>query len=424
MSAYRLIYIYNGRKERIMYMTDDKSIVGKHGYKRWIYVFLGIIIMMFLGTVYSYSIFRVPIEDLYKVGSTLSGLPYMISLASYAVFMFLAGKILNKYKPKYIILIGGIVLAVGWLISSIASNIFILTLTYGLIIGAGVGIIYGVPMHVVAMWFPDSKGFTVGLVLLGFGLSPLLTAPIVRVLVENFGVMNTFKYLGIFFGIFITIISFMFMYPSKIVSSDISSIKSKSTISKELKPKDMINSKSFKGLYLNFTIATMIGLMLIGLTNVIGIKMVGISAAESALYMSVFAVFNGLGRPTFGWLTDKYKAKKIMTLSFLLIILAAVNMIFFGAKNNIMYGVSFSIFWFNLGGWLAIAPTSTINFYGIKHYTENYGIVFTGYGVGAVLGVLSSGILVDILGSYDYVFYYVILLALLGFILSLKLIKD
>jgi len=201
-------------------MTDDKSIVGKHGYKRWIYVFLGIIIMMFLGTVYSYSIFRVPIEDLYKVGSTLSGLPYMISLASYAVFMFLAGKILNKYKPKYIILIGGIVLAVGWLISSIASNIFILTLTYGLIIGAGVGIIYGVPMHVVAMWFPDSKGFTVGLVLLGFGLSPLLTAPIVRVLVENFGVMNTFKYLGIFFGIFITIISFLFKYPPKIVNSD------------------------------------------------------------------------------------------------------------------------------------------------------------------------------------------------------------
>ncbi len=77
-------------------MIDNKTTVKKYSYKRWIYVFIGIITMMFLGTVYSYSVFRSAIENIYNVGTTLSGLPYTASLASYALLMFLSGKILNK----------------------------------------------------------------------------------------------------------------------------------------------------------------------------------------------------------------------------------------------------------------------------------------------------------------------------------------
>ena len=174
---------------------------------RWIYIFLGIIIMMFLGTVYSYSVFRVSLENELNIGSVESGMPYMFALAFYALFMFLSGKHIEKYKPRKLILLGGLLVSLGWILSSFSTNIIMLTISYGCIGGAGVGISYGVLMNVTAKWFPDKKGLAVGLILVGFDLSPLLTAPLVRILVENFGVMRAFLILGIVFGILIWLLS-------------------------------------------------------------------------------------------------------------------------------------------------------------------------------------------------------------------------
>ncbi|OCZ50098.1 MFS transporter [Dehalobacter sp. TeCB1] len=392
--------------------------------KRWGYVLLGIIIMMCLGTVYSYSVFRLPIEKLFNVGATQSGMPYMISLAFYAFFMFLTGKYLDKFNLRYIIIIGGLLVSLGWILSAYAPNIFVLTITYGLISGAGVGIVYGVPMTVVARWFPEKKGLAVGMVLIGFGLSPLITAPLARIFVEQYGIMNTFQILGICFGVIIPILSLPFKYPS---DSELLNLKSANHVKNsfnDLNTSNMIKTKSFNGLYINFIIGTTIGLMLIGLTSSVGIELIGLSPSNVALLMGLFAIFNGIGRPTFGWLTDKLSSKNAMYLSYGLIISSAVLILFANEGDVTLYSISFSIFWFNLGGWLAIAPTSTLALYGTKHYSQNYGVVFTAYGIGAITGVVTSGILLDVLQNYQYVFYYVIALCLIGILITSKLIKE
>jgi MFS family permease len=392
--------------------------------KRWGYVVLGIIIMMCLGTVYSYSVFRLPVEKLFNVGSTQSGMPYMISLAFYAFFVFLTGKYLDKFNPRYIIIAGGLLVSLGWILSAYASNIFILTITYGLISGAGVGIVYGVPMTVVARWFPEKKGLAVGMVLIGFGLSPLITAPLARVFVEQYGIMNTFKILGVFFGFAIPIFSLPIKYPynSEIINSK--SVKHLKNSLNDLSTLNMIKSKSFKGLYFNFIIGTTIGLMLVGLTSSVGIELIGLSPKKVTLLMALFAVFNGIGRPAFGWITDKFSSKNAMYMSYGLIISSAILMLFANRGAVIIYSISFSVFWLNLGGWLAIAPTSTIALYGTKHYSQNYGVVFTAYGIGAITGVVTSGMLLDVHQNYQYVFYYVIALCLIGILMTLKLIKE
>lgn len=387
---------------------------------RWIYVILGIIIMMCLGTVYSWSIFRLPVEELFDIGTTQSGLPYMISLAFYAIFMGLTGRFIDKYSPKLIISLGGLLVAIGWILSAFATNIYILTITYGVIIGAGVGIAYGAPMTVVTRWFPKKKGLVVGLVLGGFGLSPLVTAPLARDLIEQFGITNTFKILGIAFGIIIPLLALPFKYPK--VSLNKTS-DSNSTNSKDINTNEMLKSSSFKGLYCNFIIGTMIGLKIIGMTTNVGVELIKLSPSKVALLMSLFAIFNGLGRPTFGWLTDKLSSKKSMMISYGLIMTAAILMVLAKEGSIVFYSIAFCIFWFNLGGWLAIAPTSTIALYGTKYYSQNYGIVFTAYGIGAIVGVLGSGLLLDILNNYYAVFYLVIGVCITGLILTKKTVK-
>ncbi len=380
--------------------------------------------MMCLGTVYSWSIFRAPIEKNFNIGSTESGLPYMVSLATYALFMFLTGKYLDKYSPRVIISLGAILVALGWILSAYAPNIYILTITYGVIIGAGVGIAYGVPMTVVAKWFPDKKGLAVGIVLIGFGLSPLITAPLARTLIENYGIRKAFLTLGITFGTIIPLLSYAFRYPTDLDNSSREITSSTKKHIKDTNTAKMLKSKSFKALYFNFIIGTMIGLMIIGMTSNVGVELIKLSPKTVALLMAVFAIFNGIGRPIFGLITDKLSSQKAMLISYGLITMAALLMLVANEGSIVLFTIAFSIFWFNLGGWLAIAPTSTIAMYGTKHYSQNYGVVFTAYGIGAITGVLASGLLMDKLQSYNAIFYFVIGLCGIGALLSRRMVNT
>ncbi len=391
--------------------------------KRWIYLLLSFIIMICLGTVYSWSVFRVLIEELFHVGSTQSGLPYMVSLAVYSLFMFLTGKHLDKYSPRLIITIGAALVGLGWILSSYAPNIYILTITYGVIIGAGVGIAYGAPMNVIARLFPEKKGVAVGLVLSGFGLSPLVTAPFARYLMANIGIMKTFLLFGVFFGITIPLLAYPLRHFHYTDNNKLLTLNSIERRKNDIATFEMLKSKDFKELYFNFIIGTMIGLMIIGITNNIGIELIKMPPKTVTLFISLFAVFNSIGRPVFGWITDQWSSKKAMLVSYVLIITAAVLMILAKEGSLFLYSIAFSIFWFNLGGWLAIAPTSTLAMYGTKYYSQNFGVVFTAYGIGAILGVTASGLLMDLYGNYQIIFYLVICLCCLGIISSQKLIK-
>ncbi|PKM56243.1 MAG: MFS transporter [Firmicutes bacterium HGW-Firmicutes-5] len=387
----------------------------------WVYVFLGIVIMMCLGTVYSWSIFRGSIEALFDVGTVQSGMPYMFSLAFYAFSMLVSGKFIDRFTPTSMMSVGGILVGIGWFASGYAENIYMLTLTYGVIVGIGVGIIYGVPISVVAKWFPNKRGLVVGLVLTGFGLSPFVTAPAAKALIEGFGVLDAFKILGLSFAIIIPLLSKYIKLPEEksfaIKSHDLDSSSSFST-------REMMKTKSFKSLYICFVLGTMIGLTIIGMTNSIGVDLIGLSSLTAPLFVSVFAVFNGIGRPLFGWLTDKLSYKKVMLLSFILILTSASLMLFANEGSVIIYIISFSIFWMNLGGWLAIAPTSTLLLYGGKNYSQNYGVVFTAYGIGAIAGVYISGLLFDYFNNHDVIFYFIMSLCLLGIVLSQSMPKN
>lgn len=375
--------------------------------------------MLCLGTVYSYSVFRKSIENYFLVGSTESGLPYMVALAFYAIFMWLTGKFIGKFKPSLIVFVGGIIVALSWIASSFATNILFLTLSYGVLGGAGAGIIYGVPMAVVAKWFPAKKGLAVGIVLMGFGLSPILTAPLAGFMVQNYGLQDTFMILGLVFGLIISILSMVFKFPQSTYNSLLSYNNHE-----DLSQQEMIREKSFFALYFNFILGSMIGLMIIGLTGIIGIDLVGIKAENISWYIAFFAIFNGVGRPFFGWVNDKFSVRTAMLLSYGLIVVATVLGALAQTGDSLIYVLAFSLFWFNLGGWLAIAPAATMKLYGMKNYSANYGVVFTGYGIGAILGVATSGIIIDLYHNYQIIFQYILILALLGFILTLKNIKK
>ncbi|MEB3228206.1 MAG: MFS transporter, partial [Synechocystis sp.] len=173
------------------------------------------VILLCLGSVYSWSIFRTPLENELGISTTESLLPYTFALVFYAATMPIAGFYIVRIGPRLATVIGGIIVGLGYILSSFATQIGVLVFTYGVIAGIGVGIVYGVPMVVAARWFPDKKGLAVGLTIVGFGLSPLLTAPLANQLIATYTVRPTLRILGIaFIAIIVAIASVMTLPPN------------------------------------------------------------------------------------------------------------------------------------------------------------------------------------------------------------------
>lgn len=378
---------------------------------RWVYVILGILIFLCLGTVYSWSIFRKPLEEALKLSSTQSGLPFMVFLAFYALLMPFGGKLIDRYHPRNVLIFGGVLVGLGWILSSWAKNIWFLVFTYGIIAGSGVGIAYGVPISVVSRWFYDKKGLALGVLLSGFGLSPFITAPIAKRLIDMNGVFTTFKILGVAFLIIVILLALPFKFPDELKVEKIEDGIS-------ITPKEMLKTSKFYALWFCFMVATLVGLMIIGITGPVGEDIIKIDSKKIAIFISVFSAFNGIGRPSFGWLTDLLSPIKVISLSYVLIILSAILFITFKEGSVVLFIVSFALFWMNFGGWLAIAPALTSKFFGSRFYSQNYGIVFTAYGFGAIIGNLLSGMLKDFLGSYKYVAYPIIGFVIIALIVA------
>jgi len=394
---------------------------------RWLYIPLGLIVLLCLGTVYSWSIFRKPLQEAFKIGATSitateSLLPFTVLLVVFATLMPVTGFFIDKYGCRTVTAIGGLITGLGYILSSFASDISTLVFTYGIIAGAGVGIAYGVPLAVTARWFPDKKGLAVGLTVIGFGLSPLVTAPIAKSLIESYQVSQTFLILGIAFTIITLLISATLTFPPtgwKPAGWEPS--QSVKTATNDDVP--MLQTPSFYGLWICYTIGTFVGLSAIGISSPVAQEIIKMDAGTAAATVSLFAVFNGLGRPLFGWVADRYKPKNAAIINYVLILIASILMGSAGEGNVATYLGAFCLFWLSLGGWLAIAPTATLTLFNPTNYAKNYGIVFTAYGVGAFFGTLVAGQIRDIFGSYTPAFYVTAVLAIVGIICAWFLLK-
>lgn len=392
---------------------------------RWIYVIIGLVINLCCGSIYAWSVFRKPLEQLFHVGATESLLPFILFLATFAIVMPFAGRPLDRYGPRVLTIIGGIVVGVGWILGSMATDMGMLSIAYGLIGGAGVGIVYNCPIGVAGRWFPDRRGLAVGATVLGFGLSPLITAPLAQQWIQAFGPLTTFGYLGGIFLVLIVLLAFPLRFPPEgWKPQGWEPGKGGARQVRDLTRAEMVRTRYFWGLWICYVIGTLAGLMAIGISSSVGQEVFLLSAATAASFTAVFAIFNGIGRPLFGYLVDRIAPRGTAMVSFLVIFLAAALLATGAGTGTAVFVIGFSALWLCLGGWLAIAPACTGSFCGTKYYGPNYGLVFTAYGVGAILGNLLAGRMRDLMGSYTAVFLPVAILALAGLVIAYFTLKQ
>jgi MFS family permease len=355
-------------------------------FSRVLFLIQSIVMMVLLGTVYVWGVFRVEVESLYGINATLSGLPYMVSLVSYALAMLVAGKFMATHRRQLII--AGVTLFVGGLwLSSVVDNIYALTMSYGLLLGSGVGFLYGVPMYIVQKTFTKNIGLVTGFILMGFGLSNTLMTPVVTSLLRENSIESTWMILG-----WVALIVFsVSIWPLFQTIANQPTTTKKETLA--------FDQKAFRSLYMVFVLSLISGLTIIGLSYRVGVVNYEFDQNFVTIAIAVFALLNGLSRPFFGKLVDQFGFFKVAFFSLMSLIVSGLISVFNGGQYPWLFAISYGAFWFGLGNWMALMPLSVQTLFPKPMFAQLYGILFTAYGLAAIIGTLFSGAILDLTAS-------------------------
>jgi OFA family oxalate/formate antiporter-like MFS transporter len=412
---------------------------------RWIRVIGAILIQMALGSIYAWSIFNKPLAaDLGEPSKSLQVLGiFATSLAGFGLFVTVGGKLQDRSGPKNIAMLSGVIYALGYIISSqFTDNIALMYIGYG-VLGAGVGIGYSCALSCCVKWFPDKRGLISGLAVAGFGAGTFVFAQVGQFIIDSgstqaAGLSSAYLYLGlIFLAMVIGGAQLLCDPPTGYCPAGWSPPKtgSGSTAKKQFSPREMVRTKSFIFLWLMFVLSATCGLMMIGNVSNLGQNFEDIYAnatpgfdsttqnvmvtAQVATITGVLAIFNGAGRIVWGMVSDKIGRMKTMKLMFLVqsvILFSAAAFVMSKPlnENTVFIGVTaiVSLEGFCFGGNFALFPPTTAEYFGTKTLGTNYGIVFTSYAVGGVIGGLMPGI---IKGGFEWVFIATALGSLVAF---------
>ncbi|MCT4593405.1 MAG: OFA family MFS transporter [Anaeromicrobium sp.] len=378
---------------------------------RWFVVLGAVLLQMCIGAIYTWSLFNQPLMDKFGWGKSEVVLTYSIAVFVFAFSTIFSGRLQDKIGPRKVATIGAILYGGGLILASTATSLTQLYIYYGLIAGAGVGFAYVCPLSTCVRWFPEKKGFITGIAVGAFGLGGLVFKSIIQYFIVNKGVSSTFLYLGIIYSVLGLIGSQFLILPPATYGSGVKNPNN--TKENVFTVGEMIKTKSFYFIWAMYLFACMSGLLVIGLAKDIGIQLAGLETAVAANAVAMIALFNTGGRLIWGTLSDKLGRIRVVTMMFIITAISMITMSIV-TLNYVTFFACLAGIAFCFGGFLAVFPTITGEFFGIKNLGANYGVVYQAYGAAALVGP----IIVANAGGLKPTFMIAAVLAIIGAILT------
>jgi OFA family oxalate/formate antiporter-like MFS transporter len=383
----------------------------------WIITSAALGINLLLGLLYAWSVFKKALVTEWGWNDVTASLPFTVSAAIFAFMMIFAGRAQDKYGPRIIALLGGVLFGLGLLASGLAKTPAAMVITFGVLGGLGIGLGYSATTPCAIKWFHSSKkGMISGIVVAGVGLAPVYIAPLTAYFIKLYGIQQTFFILG---GIaLVAIIGFSLILknpPSDFVPARGSESNVSIPANKGIPWTDAIKTREFVFLWLTFLLSATAGLMLIAHMASIADTQAGWKAGF--MLVVVLSIFNALGRVLIGFLSDIIGRKPSMILVFLI---QAVNMFLFSHYQSVPTLIlGAAIAGLAYGSLFSLMPSITADFFGIKNLGVNYGLVFSGWGIAAVIGPILGGFAVMKSGTYTTSYVVAGILLLVGTVLVL-----
>lgn len=392
---------------------------------RWMIVLGTIIVQMGLGTIYTWSLFNQPLVD--KFGWQLSSVAITFSITSFALAFatLFSGKLQEKWGIRRLIGTAGIVLGVGLMLSSQVSSLSLLYILAGVVVGFADGTAYMTSLSNLIKWFPERKGLISGISVGAYGTGSLIFKYINGALIGSVGVSMAFLYWGIIVLAMIVIGSRLIREAvvsetpavakvSKVKNGTISTAQvAAPVLTHNYTVKEMLKTKQAYLLFIMFFSACMSGLYLIGIVKDIGVQLAGLDLATAANAVAMIAIFNTVGRIILGALSDKVGRLKVVCGTFI-VTAAAVAVLSFVPLNFGIFFAAVAAIAFCFGGNITVFPAIVSDFFGLKNHGKNYGIIYQGFGIGALAGSFIAAWM----GGFKPTFIVIGILCVISFLIA------
>lgn len=353
-----------------------------------------IVVNLCVGIMYSWSVFSGPkaVELSAVLGReiTSADMAIVFSVANMLgpITMISGGVVNDKVGPKGILILGGVMMGAGLVLSGFAKSIAVLMLGFSILSALGMSFIYGSNISNAVKFFPDKRGFAGGIATASYGLSSVLLPPIANILIENVGIKSTFCIVGVFITAVVVIASFLIIQcpldfvPEGFIEKS-GSAGTKETVNKTWR--QMISDPLFYVLLILMMCGASAGMMVISQASTISVNMVGMSTGSAAIMVSVLALFNSGGRLGAGVLSDKIGRLNVLLISLVIGIFGLLSLAFI-ADTTLIFAAGICMVGICFGSIMGIYPSITADSFGPKNNSVNYGFVFIGFAIAGYVG--------------------------------------
>ncbi|EOR23905.1 OFA family MFS transporter [Cytobacillus oceanisediminis] len=369
-----------------------------------------IIVQMGLGTIYTWSLFNQPLVD--KFGWDLSATAITFSITSFALAFatLFAGKIQDKLGLRRLIAFAGIMLGGGLMLTSQVSSLSMLYLIAGVCVGFADGTAYITSLSNLIKWFPEKKGLISGISVGAYGTGSLVFKYINTSLIASYGVSTAFLIWGIIALTMVVGGSFLLKEAREVETTTTSLAPEQ----KNYTVKEMLKTKQAYLLFVIFFTACMSGLYLIGIVKDIGVSLAHLDVATAANAVALVAIFNTIGRIILGALSDKVGRIKVVSGT-LVVTAVAVTVLNVVPLSFPLFFACVAAIAFCFGGVITVYPAIIADFFGLKNQSKNYGIIYQGFGFGALAGSMIAAVL----GGFHATFTVISVLCVISFVITL-----
>ena len=358
----------------------------------------GFCINLCMGILYAWSVFKKALVVDLGWSNADASLPYTVAIITFALSLLVAGILQDRMGPRRVLILGTVMVGLGMIVSSFATTPMMLVLTFGVMTGSGIGFGYACLSPSAMKWFhPSKKGLVNGLIAAGFGLAAVYLAPLTSTLIAEYGINTSFLVLGIAVLVIAVPLAFTINNPpAGYVPEAPAGYKSTSTKPANINWRGMLKTPQFYSLWVMFAFASAAGLMIIG--NITSIAATQADITDAAYLVVILAIFNSGGRVAAGIMSDKIGGVKTLMIAF---VMQGINMVMFATfDSEFTLIIGAAVAGVGYGTLLAVFPSIIADFYGLKNYGANYGVLYTAWGVSGFIGPVVAAFAVDTTGTY------------------------
>jgi len=397
---------------------------------RWGQLIFGIICMVMIANLqYGWTLFVNPIDQKYHWGRAAIQVAFTIFVLTETWLVPFEGYLIDKYGPRIMVCGSGVLVAVAWVINSVADSLFLLYVGAA-IGGIGAGIIYGASVGNALKWFPDRRGLAAGLTAAGFGAGSALTVIPIANMIQGSGYQSAFLWFGLGQGLVVVLVALLLRAPQQgeVVAPAAPAVQQ---TRRDYTPAEALKTPVFWVMYLMFVMVGAGGLMATAQLAPIAkdfhvdgvpVSILGLTLPALTFALSIDRVLNGVCRPFFGWVSDHIGRENTMFAAFLVEGIGIYSL-FYLANNPVLFVILSGVVFFAWGEIYSLFPATCTDIYGRKFATTNYGMLYTAKGTAALLVPLAN-VLTVATGSWHSVFVVAAILNVVAAVMALLVLKP